>query len=175
MSRPPQLDPAHLEGDRKRVYKEIAAHHRGTLPGPWPIMVRIPEAAELYHGLYRRLCVKPRIGTRLFELMVLLVARHWEAEFQWVIHERRSLESGLLREIIDAIRQRRVPPFALDDERLVYELIEELNQTRTLSAAAYERAIAAFGEDDLTELILGAGTYTALAMVINVFGVPAPA
>jgi 4-carboxymuconolactone decarboxylase len=174
-SRLPELDPAQLDPERKRIYDEIASHHRGTVRGPWLVELRVPEAAAAYHALFRRLCVRPNIGRRLFELMVLVVARHWSSQFEWHTHERQALEQGVSPQVVEAIRERREPPFQRDDERLVYELIDEINRTHTLSTASYERGLAAFGEENLVELVLGAGTYTSIAMQLNVFGVQPPA
>ncbi|HJX08907.1 MAG TPA: hypothetical protein VJ733_00205 [Candidatus Binatia bacterium] len=61
-----------------------------------------------------------------------------------------------------------------EDERLVYEIISELVETRTLSQPSYERALAALGLDLLIELITAAGFYTMIAMVLNAFDAPVP-
>ncbi len=55
--------------------------------------------------------------------------------------------------VIDAIRHRRKPEFARDDERLIYDLVTEMNETRTLSQPTYDRAVAALGLDRVIELI----------------------
>ena len=39
-----------------------------------------------------------------------------------------------------------------DDERLIYELVTEMNETRTLSQPTYDRALAALGLDTTIEL-----------------------
>jgi 4-carboxymuconolactone decarboxylase len=176
MSRLPPLDPAALTSEQKRVYDHIAAgHSHGQVRGPWPIELRIPEVAQAYHALYERLCCKPKVGKRLFELMVIVVARHMDAQFEWFAHERQALEHGVPPAAVDAIRERRPPVFERDDERLVYELITELNQTHRLAQATYDRALAAFGEENLVELVTGAGTYTSIAMQLNAFEIAVPA
>lgn len=76
--------------------------------------------------------------------------------------------------MVDAIRERREPKFAREDERLVYDTITELNEARTLSQAAYERALANLGLDLLIELITAAGFYTMVAMMLNAFEAPVP-
>lgn len=173
MSRLPDLDPAALTPEQRRVYDDIAAHHP-RVRGPWQIELRIPEVAHHYHGLYERLCVRPNIGKRLFELMVIVVARDWTAQFEWYAHERQALANGIAPAVVDAIRERRSPTFERDDERLVYELTRELLETRRLSPATYGRALAAFGEENLVELITGAGTYVSIALQLCAFDVTPP-
>lgn len=174
MSRLPLLEPEKLSPQARRVYDAIAAAHNGIVRGPWQVELRVPEVAEATHALYDRLCVNPTIGKRLFELAVLVVARHWSSQFEWFAHEHQALDAGVSREVVEAIRERRVPPFARDDERLVYELVTEINETHTLGAASYARGLAAFGEERLVELVAATGTYTMIAMQLNVFDVTLP-
>ena len=174
MSRLANLDPAALTPEQKHVYDDIARQH-AQVRGPWQIELRVPEVAHAYHSLYERLCVHPKIGRRLFELMVIVVARHWTAQFMWAAHERLALEHGIARDAVDAIHAGRVPAFAKDDERIVYELTRELLEQRRLSAATYDRALQAFGEELLVELITGAGTYVSIAMQLVAFDWTPPA
>ena len=174
MSRLATLDPAALTPEQKQVYDQIARQH-AQVRGPWQIELRIPDVAHAYHSLYERLCVHPKIGRRLFELMVIVVARHWTAQFMWAAHERLALEHGIAREIVDAIHAGRTPTFREDDERLVYEVTRELLEQRRLGQATYDRALAAFGEEQLVELIAGAGTYVSLALQLVAFDWTPPA
>ncbi len=174
MSRLPDLEPAALSPEARVVYDDIAQDHV-RVRGPWQIELRVPEVAHHYHGLYRALCVNPKVGKRLFELMVIVVARHFTAQFEWYAHERGALANGIAPAVVDAIRHRRIPIFEHADEQLVYELTRELLETHRLDTKTYERALAAFGEEHLVELITGAGTYASIAMQLNAFDVTPPA
>lgn len=174
MSRLAALDADRLDPAGRRVYDEIAAAHRGEVRGPWTVQLRIPEVAHHIHELYERLCVNSKLGRRLFELMVLIVARHWSSQFEWFAHESQALEAGLSAEVIEAIRDRRVPDFGRDDERLVYDIVTELITTHTLSQETYDRSVGALGEDHLVELVTGTGVYTMIAMQLNAFDVSIP-
>ena len=173
MSRLPELDLAKLSPEQRKVYDDIESDH-GTVRGPWLIELRIPEVAHHYHELYRRLCMHPNVGRRLFELMVIVVARHWSSQFEWFAHERQALANGVAPAIVDAIRERRTPQFERDDERIAYELTTELVESKRLSQATYDRGLAAFGEEGLVELIVGAGTYASIAIQLNAFDVTPP-
>jgi 4-carboxymuconolactone decarboxylase len=173
MSRIADLDPATLTPEQRSVYDDIARAH-ARVRGPWQIELRIPQVAHHYHGLYERLARHPEIGKRLFELMVLVVARRFSAQFMWAAHERQALENGIAPAIVDAIRERRAPTLERDDERIVYELTRELLETNRIAQPNYERALAAFGEKLLIELIVGAGTYASIALQLNAFEVSPP-
>jgi 4-carboxymuconolactone decarboxylase len=175
MQRLPDLDTAALTPEQKRVYDDVAAAHGGHVRGPWAIALRDPELLYHAHKLYDRLCTGTKLGERLFELMVLTVARHWTSQFEWATHERKAREVGVPPAIIEAIRHNRVPHFEHQDEQIVYDIVIELEHTTQLSTPSYERARAFFGEDLLVELISAAGLYTMIAMLLNAFDAPIPA
>lgn len=175
MPRLPALDPAALTPAQQRVYGDIAAAHGGNVRGPWAIALRVPEVADHSHQLYERLARDSKLGQRLYELIVLVVARDWNAQFAWHTHEKNALAAGLAPAVVDAIRERRTPQFDHEDERIVYDTVTELSASRALDEASYARARAFFGDDLLVEVISVAGLYTMIAMMLNAFDAPIPA
>ena len=98
----------------------------------------------------------------------------WSAQYEWFVHEKAALDAGLGREVVEALRHRKTPSFARDDEQLVYDVVSELQETRTLRQASFQRALAALGPDLLIELVSVIGFYTTAAMMINAFDAPVP-
>ena len=174
MTRLPVLQLQDLTPEQKRIYDEIARVRNGVVRGPFPIWLRNPELADRANQLGNVLRMQGKLEKRLFELMVLIVARHWAAQYEWFSHAKSALNSGLSPEIVDAIQNNRRPESLREDELLVYEIISEIVDTRTLSQPSYERALAALGVDLLIELITAAGFYTMIAMVLNAFDAPVP-
>jgi 4-carboxymuconolactone decarboxylase len=107
-------------------------------------------------------------------LMILVAARFATAQYAWFIHEPHALKFGIAPEIVQAIRERRMPDFTRDDEQLVYDITMELNTTRTLSDASYQPGMALFGEQVLVELVSAIGFYSMVAMTLNAFAVSVP-
>jgi 4-carboxymuconolactone decarboxylase len=173
-ARVPPIPAADLTPDQQRIHDAIAGARGGSVGGPFAIWLRIPEIAERANHFSDRIRSKSKVERRLFELMVIAVARAWSAQYEWLAHARQGEAAGLSPAVVEAIRQRRTPVFERDDERLVFDTVTELSVTRTLSQATYDRALAAFGQDLLIELITGAGFYTMIAMMLNAFDVPAP-
>jgi 4-carboxymuconolactone decarboxylase len=174
MSRLPVLQLQDLTAEQKRIYDEIARVRNGVVRGPFPIWLRNPELADRANQLGNVLRMQGKLEKRLFELMVLVVARHWSAQYEWFSHAKSALSAGLSPEIVEAIQNNRRPESLCKDEQLVYEIISEIVDTRTLSQASYDRALAALGLDLLIELITAAGFYTMIAMVLNAFDAPVP-
>jgi len=173
MSRIATLEKNELTPRQTQVHDEIAGARSGVVRGPFAIWLRLPELADKANQ-FGNVMRRGLLDRRLFELMVLIVARHWSAQYEWFAHEKNALAAGVSAEVVDAIRDRRLPTFERDDETLVYELVTEIHEGRTLSQASYDRAVAALGEEPLIELVTAAGFYTMVAMVINVFEAPVP-
>jgi 4-carboxymuconolactone decarboxylase len=174
MARVPDLTPAEMNAEQARIHEEIARPRGGVVAGPFAIWLRNPAVADRANQFGNALRLHGKLDKRLFELMVLVIARHWGAQYEWHAHEKQALANGISSEIVEAIRWHRVPPFAADDERLVYEIVREMNDTRHLSQPTYDRALALFGLDLLIELISSIGFYTMVAMVLNGFDAPVP-
>ena len=174
MARVPDVAPEDMTVAQKRVYEEIGGAREGLVRGPFAIWLRNPEIADHANRFGNALRLGGKLDRRLFEIMVLVVARHWSAQYEWFVYEKAGLEAGLTQAVVDAIRTRCAPEFLREDERLVYDTINELNETRTLSQPTYDCALAALGLDLLIELIAGAGFYTMVAMTLNTFDAPVP-
>jgi 4-carboxymuconolactone decarboxylase len=173
MTRLTELAPDSLSPEQKRVFDEIARERSGRASGPFGVWLRAPAIAEASNKLALALRTSSRLERRLLELAVLVVTRRWNAHYAWHVHEAHAREAGIAPAIIDAIRARRTPEFAREDERVVHDTVAELVETRALSEPSYERARAALGTEALVELVAGAGLYTMIAMTLNTFEVPA--
>ncbi len=145
---------------------------RDSLSGPFAVLIHTPGIAEPTDRLVNYFRQSPTLGRRLVELIILLVVRDASAQYAWSVHEPTALKEGLAQDTIDAIRVRTEPNFAREDERLIYAIVMELLATKTLSAATFERAKAAFGEIGVIEAITCVGLYGMIGFVLNVFEIP---
>ncbi|MEX0802290.1 MAG: carboxymuconolactone decarboxylase family protein [Candidatus Binatia bacterium] len=169
----PDIDKTKLSSEQQRIYDAIR-QGRGHVRGPFPVWLRNAELCENTLKLQEMFASRVKLERRLLELMILVAARLATAQYAWFIHEPHALEFGISSEIIAAIRERRTPEFSRDDERVVYDITMELNTTRSLSAANYQRGLAAFGEEIMVELIGAIGFYAMVAMTLNAFTVSVP-
>ncbi|HXQ52786.1 MAG TPA: carboxymuconolactone decarboxylase family protein [Stellaceae bacterium] len=174
MSRVAELADEQMSPDQKRIRDEIAGPRGGHARGPFAIWLRHPALADAANRLGNVLRQKSRLEPRAFELMVLVIARHWSAQYEWHVHEAAARAAGLPNDVIEAIRAKKRPALEREQEKIVYDAITELNESRALAPATYERALAAFGLEVLIELIAGAGFYTMVAMTLDAFEAPVP-
>ena len=174
MPRIEKLKPEELSPEQQRIARDIAATRKRGVGGPFAIWLRNPPLADAANRLGNALRASGKLDKRLFELTVLLVARHWSARYAWWVHESAARDAGVAPELIAAIREQRRPARMRADEQLIYEVVSELNETKAISAPTYDRAVAALGTDLMIELVSVAGFYTMVAVMLNGFDVPAP-
>lgn len=145
-----------------------------TLRGPHGVWLHTPEVAALVAPMLRYLRNEAPIPLRLSALAILVAARAWTAQYAWLSHEKRARQGGLDPAVIDAIKNRRTPVFANEDEAAVYGLTTELLDKRAVSDATYARALAALGETTLLYLTSLIGCYMMVAVVLTTFQVDVP-
>ena len=173
MGRVANLKPEELNAEQKKLYDDIAGA-RGRVGGPFGIWLRQPALADPANRFGNALRLSGKLDRRLFELMTIVVARHWGAQYEWFVHAAHGKKAGLTDVVIEAIRTNRKPDFARDDERLVYDIVTELSDSKRLSDASYQRALDFLVLDLLVELITATGFYTLVAMMLNAFEVDTP-
>jgi 4-carboxymuconolactone decarboxylase len=173
MPRLPEIDATQLSPEQHVIYDRLM-RERGHMRGPFAVWLRNAELCENTLKLQEMFASRVNLERRLLELMILVAARFATAQYAWFIHEPHALKFGIAPEIVQAIRERRVPDFTRDDEQLVYDITIELNTTRTLSDASYQRGMALFGERVLVELVSAIGFYSMVAMTLNAFAVSVP-
>jgi 4-carboxymuconolactone decarboxylase len=145
----------------------------GRATGPSAVLMWVPEIAVPADALITMLR-NGKLDRRLYRVMCMTIARRWSADYVFNLHRAGALDAGVPPAVIEAIRTRARPPFARDDERLVYELVTELLETHQLSAPMYERAIAAMGLEHTIELVTGIGIYSTICMLLRAFDVTVP-
>jgi 4-carboxymuconolactone decarboxylase len=173
MGRLPEIDATKLSVEQRAIYDRMISE-RGHMRGPFAVWLRNAELCDNTLKLQEMFASRVKLERRLLELLILVAARSATAQYAWFIHEPHALKFGISPAIVQAIRERRTPDFTRDDERLVYDITLEINTTRTLSQASYQRGMAMFGEQVMVELISAIGFYVMVAMTLNAFAVPVP-
>lgn len=157
--------------------KKAAADHaaaRGSLTGPWNVLLRSPELMDRVRGLSDYVRFNGALPPRLSEFVILLTARQWSQAYEWNAHYPLAVKGGLNPEVAKAIADGRRPQGMADDEEALYEFCNELLRNHSVSDATYARAIAKFGERGILDTIGLMGHYSLIAMVLNTSRTPVP-
>jgi 4-carboxymuconolactone decarboxylase len=84
------------------------------------------------------------------------------------VHVPLGRKAGITEQTIAALAEGRRPPSMSEHEQVAYDFCEELLRTKGVSETTYGRAVAAFGEPGVIDMIGVAGYFTTVSMVMNV-------
>lgn len=166
--------PSVLDAAQRRVYDEIVAGPRGEVVGPLGVWLRRPELADRA----QRLGEYARYGTSLppvlSELAILVVARTWGSEFEWLVHKPIALAAGVPPDAVEAIRTGSTPTLEDQAQSTVYQFCAALLSEHHVDDALYASTVGALGADGVIDLVGILGYYSLISMTINAFNVPPP-
>jgi 4-carboxymuconolactone decarboxylase len=163
------------EAQRKAV-QELVSGPRGKFNphGPNALLLRSPDlmARTQKVGEYLRYgCALP---PRLRELAIIITARQWRAQVEWIEHSPLAVKQGVDPSVVEDLLQGKTPRAMRDDEAAVYRFCKELHENHGVSDATFAAVAERFGEQGVIDLIGLTGYYTMLAMVLNVGQEPLP-
>jgi len=153
---------------QKAMVEHLIAGPRGGVNGPFNVLLRSPEIGDLGQEFGGAARFKSSLPQRLYELAILVTARHWTAQYEWQAHHRSALQAGLSAAICDAIAAGRRPASMQKDEEAVYDFVSQLLNTKQVSDAAFSAAKNAFGEKGVVDIIAVTGWYSIVSMMLNV-------
>lgn len=102
------------------------------------------------------------IGRALSELAILAVAREHDQPYEWSLHEMEAIAVGLDPAVIDVVRNRKPLAGIGDKEITIIELAREL-AAHHVTPETYSRALTAFTEPVLVDIVSLMGQYSATA------------
>jgi len=155
----------------QRKMTDIAVAQRGT-GGSFNINVRDPDGGQLLFDMGDRVRFHMSVPDKLKELAIILTARYWGAQFEWLAHHRAAVQAGFSEEKVKAIAEGRRPAGMSADEEAVYNFITELYKTKQVSDATFAAVKNLAGERGVVDLIVSAGYYQAVSMLMNTDRLP---
>ena len=174
MPRLPPLDMNKLTPEQKAVADAIRSGPRGGLRGPFEPWLRSPVLADRAQKLGEYCRFNNTLPKDISELAIILIGRHFKAQYEFWAHARLAKEAGLSADIVEAIRTWQAPPFKRDTERAVHDFVVEYLARNRVSDANYQRVHAAFGEQGVVDLVGVCGYYMLVSMTLNVFDMRLP-
>jgi 4-carboxymuconolactone decarboxylase len=170
--RMPPIPPDKMTDAQQKVVADVVSGPRGRLSPPFVPILRSPELLSRLQRVGEYLIYHNSLDPRIFELVVMMMARNWTQQFEWRHHYPLALKAGVKQETIDAIAEGRRPVNLAEDEAIAYDFAAELLANKSVSDQTYGRFAGKFGEQRLTDLVATMGFYTSIAMVTNVDRTP---
>lgn len=183
----PGLTPAELDAGQQDLYQAITGGRRaggpqlfplvdpdGCLVGPFNAFLLQPAVGSALQALGSAVRYETGLDNRIREIAILVVAAHWDSEFEWYAHAAIARSLGLDDADLSGLREGRFDTLS-SAEQLAARTTAALVAKRDLDDAGYAEFVAGFGRPALFELLTLVGYYGTLALQLRVFRVAAPA
>lgn len=167
----PPFDPDNLSADARAVYDRILSA-RGYVPGPYQFWLASPGFADRIEPVEEFLRHGVSLAERLVEIAVLVVAKHWRAQYVWTSHGPAAEKAGVAPAIVEAIRTGEPPVFERDDEAVCYRFCANMMAGQGIADDVWNAAVAAFGETGVNELLGLLGLYTSVCQTMVAYRMP---
>lgn len=188
MSRSTRHDPASLTDDQRALYDELRTGPRvnpgrpggpvdahGRLTGPFDAMLHSPSVGGPLQRLGAALRYESGLDDLVREMVILLVAGHYDCAVERVAHERIARRLGLAEDTIATLAAARVPQaFAADvhpSAAPALELAERMLTRQLPDDREFEVLQDRLGPAGVFEISTLVGYYWTLANQLALFGV----
>lgn len=168
MARIPLVDLQALTPAQQTVCDAIMSDpNRDHVPAPYRLALHCPEFAGILQQMAGLMRFRTSLPRDISQLAIIITARYWTCEMEWAGHAPRAVKAGVPQAAVDAIRIGQRPVFAQPTQEAAYLYCSELHETKTVSDATHQRALACFGIQGVIELTGVMGYYTTVAMLVK--------
>src|SRR5262245_9086307 len=88
---------------QRAMIEHVISGPRGSTDGPFNVQLRSPEMGDLGQQFGAATRFATSVPRKLYELAIIITARHWTAQFEWTANHRGALQAGVSPAVCDAI------------------------------------------------------------------------
>jgi len=167
-----------LTPQQRKYAESILSGPRSDISGPLGVMMVSPELGDLAQKAvaYSRFAGREGFSTvppKLNELAILVVAKHWSAEYVWNAHHNAAVRLGISPDVVEAIRNGKRPAAMERDVEAVYNFAAEFMRDREVSDATLQAAKNVLGGDrGVVDLVGTMALYQLSSMMVSLDQTP---
>ena len=167
-----------LTPQQKKYVESILSGPRSDISGPLGVMMVSPELGDLAQKAvaYSRFAGREGFSTvppKLNELAILVVAKHWSAEYVWNAHHNAAVRLGISPDVVESIRNGKRPVAMERDVEAVYNFAAEFMRDREVSNATLQAAKNVLGGDrGVVDLVGTMALYQLSSMMVSLDQTP---
>jgi 4-carboxymuconolactone decarboxylase len=113
------------------------------------------------------------LGRALTELAIISTAREHDQPYEWSLHQQEAVAVGVDPAVVEIVRTAKPLAGVAGKDAIVIQLARELH-THKVSSETYARALTAFGETNLVDLVSLMANYSATATRLSAFNQQMP-
>jgi 4-carboxymuconolactone decarboxylase len=165
--------PSTLTASQRFAMDKVAAGPRGRLIEPFIPLLRTPELMTRLQLVGEYLRFGSGLPRHVTELVILVVARRWDQDYEWGHHVPLARAAGVEERVIASVRDGGEVT-GPDDVRAAWQFVAELDDHHAVTDPTFDAAMRTVGDTGVMELIATVGYYTTLAMTMNAARTPVP-
>jgi 4-carboxymuconolactone decarboxylase len=183
------LSPDKLDSDQKKLYNQLqdtmvpwakksgfqADTFDDRLIGPFNAMLRSPLISKTLLGVTATEGEETSLNEKVRQVVILTVGAIWQADYELYAHAAAGAKAGFDPQTIQELVAGQKPASLSQDESVAFDFTQRLTTQHQIDTELYERALIAFGEKGVVDMIYLAGQYMTISGLLNTFAVPAPA
>jgi 4-carboxymuconolactone decarboxylase len=173
MNRIREIPPSEMTNDQTAVFEQLTTG-RGRILTPYKVWIHSPKVASGMEQIGTFLNKKSSLSQREVEIGILIIARHWHADYVLQAHIRGARDAGVPETAIEAICAGHDPRLTDPHERAVYAFAAALVAGVKLSDAEFKEIEAVLGRAGIAEVLVLLGYYSSVALAMKVHEVPIP-
>ena len=173
MDRILDVSPEQLTAEQKTIFERLVAG-RGRILGPYRIWIHSPTVASGMEQIGTYLNKRSTLSEREVEMVIIMIARHWQGDYVQTAHVRMGKKVGLPDAVIDALVAGNDPKLSDPHEAAVNKFAAAMIASRKLPDSEFAEIEKVLGRAGIAEVLVLLGYYTSVAMAMKVHEVPIP-
>ena len=173
MPRIPSVTRDQLTPDDRHYFDRIA-ESRGSVRGPYSVLMHSPKLAGLVSDLGEYLRFGTEIPKDLTEVVTLATAREIGSRYEFYAHAPLARKAGVSEQTFLAIAHGSAPEDLSGDEEMVVRYTQELLRDRKISDTTFDVVQNRFGVQGMVDLTALVGHYLLVGHVMAAFDVEPP-
>lgn len=184
----PALKPGELDSSQQALYNSMVANEvpwaehggaraiaeDGGLLGPFNPLLFSSDIGAAILSVFHADSARTSLDPRAHEIIILTVGAESHAAYELYAHRAIGHTAGLPEAVVTAIIAGERPEFDSELEASAYDFTHELTHTQRVGDATYARAVDAFGESGVVDMVLLIGLYLTVSAIVNAFEIPVP-
>lgn len=167
------IAPQERTAEQNEIFERLTAG-RGRILTPYRVWIHSPRVAAPMEQLGTYLNKHSSLSYREVEMIILVVAVHWQADYVVHAHVREGKKAGLDQDILNNLCAGEIPRLENSHERAVYEFASSVIQGRRLSDKKFAALESELKRQGIADLLVLIGYYTSVALAMKVHDVPLP-
>jgi 4-carboxymuconolactone decarboxylase len=172
------FDPSTLSPADRAIYERMVERRKAQgagFGGPYAALMNHPQLCAKIEDLGYYLKFEGHLPRDVYQFVVLFVARHTGAAFEWVDHIQHAEAAGVPSTLIGALqRGEDVSGIATAPYDLVMQVLDSALSWQNIPPRVQDEAIKAFGVEGLVELVVLSGFYQMFSAINQSFDVALP-